>query len=159
MLRSTSSFGVAVRPDEQGVEPGEDRPVLLVDGAVGLVDDDQVEVAGTEQPLPAVGLVDQVHHRRVGGDVDAPVGDLLGHQVHGGDVRQVGLERSDGLVDQRGAVGQEQHPLDPARAHQLVDQRDRPCGSCPTPVAITSRALALLVGSNASPIARMARCW
>ncbi len=41
------------QPDQQGVEPVEDRPVLLVHRAVRLVDDDQVEVAGPEAPLAA----------------------------------------------------------------------------------------------------------
>ena len=116
------------QPDEEGVEPGEDRPILLIDRSVRLVDDHQVEVAGSEQALPAVGLLDQVHHRRIRRHVDAPVGDLLGHQVHRGHIRQMGLERADGLVHQGGAVSQEQHPLDPARPHQLVDQRDDRAG-------------------------------
>ena len=30
--------------------------------------------------------------------------------------------------DQGGAVGEEQHPLDPAGAHELVDQRDGDAG-------------------------------
>ena len=69
---SISSFGVAVSPTSKRVEVLEDRPVLLVDRAVRLVDDDQVEVAGAEaSPCPSCLLVDQVHHRRIGGDEDA----------------------------------------------------------------------------------------
>ena len=40
----------------------------------------------------------------------------------------MGLERVDGLVDQGGPVGEEQHPLDPVGLHQLVDQRDHGAG-------------------------------
>ena len=41
------------QPDQVGVEPFEDRAVLLVDRPVGLVDDDQVEVARTEAATAA----------------------------------------------------------------------------------------------------------
>ena len=60
------------QPDEQRVEVVEDRAVLLVDRAVRLVDHDQVEVARAEPAHAAVDVVDEVHHRRVGRDVDRP---------------------------------------------------------------------------------------
>ena len=129
MLRSTSSFGVAVRPTSRRVEVVEDRPVLLVDRAVRLVDHDQVEVAGAEAALAVARLVDQVHHRRVGRDVDTrPSVVLLGDQVDRRGVGQVRLEGVDGLVHQRDAVGEEQHALDPVGPHQQVDQRDDRAG-------------------------------
>ena len=109
MLWSTSSLGVAVRPTSSESNQSKIAPVLLVDRAVRLVDHHEVEVAGTECPYARVGVVDQVHHRRVGADVHPPVGDLLGHQVHGGGIGQMRLERVGRLVDQSGAVGQEQH--------------------------------------------------
>ena len=40
----------------------------------------------------------------------------------------MGFERIRGLVDERPAVGQEQHPLDPASLHQLVDEGDHGAG-------------------------------
>jgi len=89
-----------------------------------FVDDDQVEVAHAETPLPVMCLVDQPHHRGVGRDEDAPLGVLVGHQVHRCRIRQVCLEGIDGLVDQCHAVGQEQHALGPVGAHQYVGQRD-----------------------------------
>jgi hypothetical protein len=121
---SISSLGVAVRPHQQRIEVLEDGPVLLVDRTVSLVDDDQVEVAYAEAPLPVVCVVDQPHHRGVGRDEHAPFGVLVGHQVHGRRVRQMRLEGVHGLVDQRHTVGQEQHALGPVGAHQHVGQRD-----------------------------------
>ena len=52
--------------DEQAVEVVEDCAVFPVDRAVRLVDHDQVEVTDPEPPLAVRGVVDQVHHRRVG---------------------------------------------------------------------------------------------
>ena len=132
VLKSEQRVRVAVdlvlrgrgEPDQQGVEPAEDRAVLLVDRPVGLVDDDQVEVPGPEAPPGLIGLVDQAHHRGVGRDVDAPVGVLLRHQVHRRGPGQVRLERVRGLVHQGDPVGEEQHPLAPVGPHQLVHQRD-----------------------------------
>src|SRR5690606_29225022 len=73
-LQFEQAVGVAVhlvlggggQAQQQRVEVGEDLPVLLVDGAVRLVDDDQVEVAGAEAAHPVVGAVDEVHHGGVG---------------------------------------------------------------------------------------------
>ena len=46
----------------------EDIPIFMIDGAVGLVADDQVEVAHGEQlSLPVLHQVDAVHHGLVGG--------------------------------------------------------------------------------------------
>ena len=125
MLLSISSLGVAVRPT-RSVEVVEDSPVLLVDRAMCLVDDDQVEVPGAE-PTLAFAFVDQAHHGRIGRHEDAP---LLVFSVtrFTGDDREVGLERIDRLVDQRNTVGQEQHPLRPVAAHQQVDKRDHGAG-------------------------------
>ena len=114
--------------DEQGVEPGEDAAVLLVHRAVRLVDDDEVEVAGAEASTVVVDAIDEVHHAGVGRGEDASIGVLLGDEVDGGDAGQVGLERVDGLVDQGGAVGEEQHAFDPVGLHELVDQGDDGAG-------------------------------
>ena len=81
------------------------------------------EVAGA-----AVQVVDEVEDGGVGRSVDAPVDALLGDEVDRGHRRQVGLEGVDGLVDERSAVGEEQHALDPAGLHELVDQGDDRAG-------------------------------
>jgi len=85
-------------------------------------------VTDAEPALPVACLVDESHHRRVGRDEDAPLGVLLGHQVHRRGVGQVPLEGVHCLVDQRHAVRQEQHALRPVAAHQQVGQRDHRAG-------------------------------
>ena len=96
---------------------------------MGFVHHDQVEVAHAKAALPAAsGLVDQAHHRRVGGYIHAPLGGAVGYQVHRCRIGQVGLESVHGLVHQRHAVGQKQHALGPARAHQHIHQRNHCAG-------------------------------
>jgi hypothetical protein len=90
---------------------------------VRLVDDHEVEVPHAEAPLAVGGLVDQPHHRRIGGDVDAPLGLLVGDEVDGRGVRQVALEGVDGLVDERHAVGEEEHALGPVAAHEEIGEQ------------------------------------
>ena len=85
-------------------------------------------MAGPEAALAVPRLVDQPHHRRVGRDEDAPLGVLLGDQVHRGAVGEMPLEGIHRLVDQRHAVGQEQHPLRPVAAHEQVAERDHRAG-------------------------------
>ena len=114
--------------DEERVEVVEDRAVLGVDRAVGLVDDDEVEVAGPEAAVAVVDLIDEVHHRGVRRDVDASLDGLLGDEVDRGRAGQVLLEGVGRLVDQGGAVGEEQDPLDPVRLLQQVDQGDGGAG-------------------------------
>ena len=73
-LELEQRIGVAVdlvprrggQPDQQAVEILEDRPVLPVDRAVRLVDDDQVEMPRPEPAGAVLHLLDQVHHRRIG---------------------------------------------------------------------------------------------
>ena len=110
---------------QQRVEVPKDGAVLLIHRAVRLVDDHEIEMADAETGLGPRRLVDQPHHRRIGADVDPARLVLLGHQVHGARLRQVGLERAHRLVHQRHPVGQKQRPLDPARPLQQIDQRDR----------------------------------
>ena len=84
---------------QQAVEPVEDRVVFPVHRAVGLVDDDEVEVAGAEHGV--ITLIDQPHHRRIGRSEDPPRGGLsfgCVEQIDGGDVRQVHLERVGSLL-------------------------------------------------------------
>ncbi len=72
--------------------------------------------------------VDEVHHRGIGREEDAALARLLGDEVHRRAVGQMRLEGAGGLVHQRGAVGEEQHALDPAGPHQQVDERDHRAG-------------------------------
>ena len=95
---------------------------------MGFVDDDEVEVAGSEAAVAVVDLVDEVHHRGVRRDVDAPLDGLLGDEVDRGRAGQVLLEGVGRLVDQGGAVGEEQDPFDPVRHLQQVDQGDGGAG-------------------------------
>jgi hypothetical protein len=109
---------------EQRVEVAEDRAVLLIDRAVRFVDDDEVEVAGAEAALPVPRLIDEPHHRRIGGDEDAPLAIPLGDEVHGRRIGQMRLEGVDRLVDQRHAVREKQHALGPVALHEQVAERD-----------------------------------
>jgi hypothetical protein len=84
----------------------------------------QVEMAHPEASLAVAGLVDQPHHGRIGRDVDASLGVLLGDQVHGRGVGQVTLEGVDRLIHQRHPVGEEEHALGPVAAHEQVGERD-----------------------------------
>ena len=69
---------------QQRIEVGEDRTILLVHTAVGLVDDHQIEVPHPEAlDAPAVFRIDEVHHRGVGGEEHAPLTAFVGYQVHG----------------------------------------------------------------------------
>ena len=71
------------------VKVGEDVPILVVDGPVGLVADDEVEVAHSEQlPVFVLHGVDAVHHGLVGGE-HAPGGIVVPLLAQVGD-RQVG---------------------------------------------------------------------
>jgi hypothetical protein len=109
--------------DLERVEVPEERLVLLVDAAVRLVGDDQVEE-------PDVEVLVALHHRRVGGEVDALVALVGGGGAdhHPRLAGQVLLEHAIGLAQQLAAVTQEQDALGPAGAHEHVDQRDRDAG-------------------------------
>ena len=114
--------------DEEAVEIFEDRAEALIDRAMRLVDDDEVEMAGTELRLALLLAVDQAHHRRIGREEDAALAGALGDEVDRRGIRQMRLEGAGRLVHQRHAVGEEQHALDPAGAHQEIDQRDHGAG-------------------------------
>lgn len=81
-------LGCRGEADEQAVEPFEDGAVFLIDRAVRLVNDDQIEIAGPEATFRGVvHRIDEVHHRGIGGDIDAAVAGLLRHEIDGGDGR------------------------------------------------------------------------
>ena len=50
-------FGGGGQADEQRIEIGKDGAVFLENGAVGLVDDDEIEMADAETTLTVFGLV------------------------------------------------------------------------------------------------------
>ena len=133
ILKVEEVIGVAIdlvlrrrgEADEQAVEIVEDCAIALVDRPVRLVDDDQVEVPRAKARAAALALVDQVHHRRIGRQEHAAFARLFRHQVDRRHVRQLRLEGACGLVDQRHPVGKKKHTLDPAGAHQQIDQRNR----------------------------------
>ena len=86
-------MGSGGKANQQGVKVGKNIPVLVVDGAVGLIADDQVEVSHGEQlAFLILHGVDAVHHGLVGGErapggivvfLLAQVGDgQFGQQVH-----------------------------------------------------------------------------
>ena len=68
---------------EQRIEVGKDRAVLLVNAAVGLVDDHQIEMPDPKA-LDAVGVlcIDEVHHRWVGGEEHATLATFVGDEIH-----------------------------------------------------------------------------
>ncbi len=68
---------------EQRIEVGEDGAIFLVDAAMGLVDDHQIEVPHPEA-LHTVGVlrIDEVHHRGVVGEEHPTLTAFVGHQVH-----------------------------------------------------------------------------
>ena len=61
-------LGRGSQPHQQRIEILEDGAVFLIHRAVRLVDDDQVEMPDAKTALPVLRLVDQPHHRRIGGD-------------------------------------------------------------------------------------------
>ncbi len=108
---------------QHGVEIAENRPVALIHRAVGLVDDDQIEVPHPEPGLVGIGAqvgIDQAHHGRIGTHIHPAFGVLLGDQVHRAGFWQVGLEGIHRLVHQRHPVRQEQGALDPVGPLQHV---------------------------------------
>ncbi len=108
----------------------ENIPVLVVDGAVGLVADDQVEVAAGEDPAFVIlGGVDAAHHGLVGGKDAAGGGVVLllaeiGHRKIREEVHKAAL----GLGDQGVAVGQEEDVFHPAPAEQHITEGDNRSG-------------------------------
>jgi hypothetical protein len=79
----------------------------MEDRTMCLVDDDQIKMADAEASPAVEGFVDQPHHGRIGRDVHAPFGILLGDEVHRRRIGQVPLEGIDCLPDQSDPVGQE----------------------------------------------------
>ena len=106
------------------VKVGEDVPVLVVDGAVGLVADDEIEVAHGEQfPLLILHRVDAVHHGLVSGEhAPGSIVVLLLTQIGDGQVWQQVHKAALGLGNQRVAVRQEEDVFDPAMLQQHFDQ-------------------------------------
>ena len=99
---------------QRRVEIVKDVPIFVVNGAVRLVADDEVEVAAGEQlALIVLHLVDAVIHRLVSGK-HAVGGSLLFAEIHHGQVGELVHKTALGLRDQAVAVGEEQDVADPA---------------------------------------------
>ena len=91
------------------------------------------KMSRAEPPQPVLRLVDQSHHRLVGGNKHAALGILLGDEIHRRRFGQVFLESIHRLVDQRGSVAEEKHALRPVAAHEQIAQRDHRPGRTPAP--------------------------
>ena len=109
-----------------GIEVGKDILVFVVDGAVGLIADHQIEVPdGKEPALLVLHGVDAVHHGLVGGE-DAMGGKVvlflteICHREIGQKIDKIAL----GLGDEGVAVGKEQNVFDPALLQQHFAQCD-----------------------------------
>ena len=96
---------------------------FLVPTAVRFIDDHQIEVPHPEA-FDALGVfgLDEVHHRGVGGEEHPPLAALVGHQVDGGAIGQEAAEGSLGLEHEGGAIGEDQHPLDPVAAGEHIGE-------------------------------------
>ena len=108
----------------------ENIPILIVDGAVGLVADDQIEVAYSEQlSLSVLNRVDAVHHGLVGRkDAVGRVIVLLLAQVGHGEIGQQIHKAALGLGDQRVSVGQEEDIFHPTVLEEYIHQSDDRAG-------------------------------
>ena len=91
---------------------------------MGFVNDNQIKMAGTEQPLPGlVGRFYLVEDGVIGGDDDPAFPRFfVFQQVDGIAGGQMRFECLDGLTNQRRAVGQEEDALDPIGPHEQVCQ-------------------------------------
>ena len=102
------------QPDDEGVQVVEDASIALVDGSVGLVDNDEVEVERVE----ALAFADHADHGLVRVHVHLALAGGVGGQVDGHRLCEVLVERRVRLRDQRFAVGEEEHVADPAGLQQ-----------------------------------------
>ena len=111
------------KTDHQGVEVVQNGHILTKYAAVCLIDDNQIETTDREA---LVFLVDVVDHRLVGREDNAGVEVRFLRLVE--DSRRKGRQMFNevlvGLIDQRGAVCQEENILDPIVAGKNVHQRD-----------------------------------
>lgn len=123
-----------------------------------LIDDDQVEMTGAELRLALLLAVNQVHHRRIGGEKNTAFTGTFGDEIDRRSVGQMRLEGASRLIHQRHPVGEEQHALHPASAHQEIDQSNN-VRVLPEPVAMTSSALRSPSCSKLLATFRIARCW
>ena len=111
---------------QRRVEIRKDVLVLIVNRAVRLVADDQIEMPARKQlALLILDRVDHVHHRLIGGK-DAVRGIIvlflaeIRHRKIGQQIHKIALR----LCHQRIAVGKEQDILHPTVLQQHVAQRD-----------------------------------
>jgi len=115
---------------QQRIVVVEDGPELLIHAAVGFVDDDQIKMPHAESLATVrAGIVDHVHHGRIGAEHDAGiVVFLLLDQVH---QRRLGIAFVEGvfrLPEQSRTVGQKEDPADPVVFHQDFHAGNRQAG-------------------------------
>src|SRR5687767_925004 len=93
-----------------------------------FIDDDKVEVPGTERPLSILGMMNEVHHCRIGGNINAPGGIFFSDQIYRRRIRQMLLESANSLGDERNAVSEKQNSFSPVATHQEIAQGDNRSG-------------------------------
>ena len=106
--------------EDVGVEVVEDALEAVIDRAVCLVDDDEIEVEGAELRGFLAVVVDQAHHRLIRGDVDSADAVGIAEQVHRRRFRIMVDEVVVSLVDECCAVSEEEHVADPVRLSQQL---------------------------------------
>ena len=119
-------LGCGSQTDERRVKIGEDITILVVDGTMCLVADDQIKMPdGEERALLVLHGVNAVHHGLISGKhtVRRVVVFFL-TKICDREIGQEVYEAALGLCDERIAVGQKQDVLDPALLHQHLDERD-----------------------------------
>ncbi len=134
-FQTEQSVGIAVafgfwrggEAEPKSIEILENVLVLVVHASVDLIKDDQVEMPHAVTALVSLCLaIYHVDDGLVGGKNDAAAFVFLFFgQVHRRQVGQVVVQVDLGLVDERIAVGQEQHTFDPAGLAQQVDNSRR----------------------------------
>ena len=110
--------------EDECIEIVKDRPVFLENGAVCLVNDDEIEMRGRvhADAVTVLDGVDGVENSRVGGEYDTRVEIVLVFaKVAAGGVRQVFLVASCGLGDEGHTVRKKEHIFDLAGPYENID--------------------------------------
>ncbi len=119
-------LGSGGEPDPDTVEIVQDLLVGIVDAPVTLVGNDEIEKMRRHPFAWSSSVLQEVEHRRVGGDIDpavfgeTPVTLLRPSRFRG----QVLLEGVQRLVSQSDPVHKEQHPVHPPGPLQDIHQAD-----------------------------------
>ena len=115
---------------QRRIEIIKDVPILIVDGAVRLIADDQIKMpAGEQLALIVPDGIDAVHHGLIGGeDAVGGIVVLFFAQIGDGEIRQQVDKAALGLRDQTVAVGKEEDVFDPAMLQKHIAQGDTGTG-------------------------------